>query len=405
MAKKKIEKTEDDFYTLMAKETGGRLLAGAGASRYFIDTGNLALNWICSGKFLGGGYPTGITEIYGPPASSKSLLVYTAMGNVQKQNGYTILLDLERSSNEGFAMVAGHVDPSKLIVQYPLTLEDIHQLIVQTVNYIRKHKGPDVPILFGLDSIGVAMCRRELAESKIPLNATKEQMKGMKEQPGERAKAAGKMFRQVNPFLDDNNASLIVLNQTRASIGTYGQDETTAGGGKALPFYANCRLRTAAAKQIEHAKLKRPIGVNVRFRNKKSRSFIPFLSTENVQLYFDKGINPLGGLLSVLINAGRVVLAGKGVYQVVDPWAEGKEIKFRASGARNDVAAEVLYGCPSLIDATSEQQVRDYLGIFAEAVDQSLSEDVEERDLEADDISDDDAIANSIGTAEEYAEE
>jgi recombination protein RecA len=388
MPKKKKEKEESkDFFANLAEHTGGRILKGLGDSRYFVDSGNLALNYINSGRFMGGGWPTGITEVYGPPASAKSLLAYAALGACQRMGGVAILLDCERAANEKFAVSAGHVNENELIIQTPLFIEDVERKIYNMTKYIRTEMGDDIPIFFAWDSIGVASCEREYKETNLPDKYTQEQFKkivGGKEQPGERAKAAGRLLRKINPFLDEYNASLFVINQTRMTIGQmWGDPEVTAGGGKALPFYANCRVRTSPMKKIEDKAKKIPIGVNLRLRNKKSRSFVPFLGTSNVQLYFASGINPLGGLLEVLIGAGRV--AGKGTYTVQEPWAGGEEIKFKASMARNDVPIELILQCPALVDAESTKEIEDYLAIYSEAYKLSMSDDVVETIVEGED--------------------
>lgn len=408
MARPKKENKENDFFSKLAEQTGGKVLKGIGSSKRFFDTGNLATNYISSGKFLKGGLPTGITELYGPPATAKSLWGYTVLGLCQREGGYAILLDCERSANEQFAIKAGHIDENKLLVYNPITFEAIEAKIVTITTAIRKEKGMDVPIVFLWDSIGVAMTRREWAETKLPEKYTIAEFKkivGGKEQPGERAKASGKLLRKLNPFLDENNASMIVINQTRASIGTYGMDETTAGGGKALPFYANCRIRTAAAKQIINKKREVPIGVNLKVKNKKNRSFVPMLATEEIQLYFDRGINPLSGLLTVLINAGRIESASKGYWKINEPWAGGKEdAKFQGSRVSNLIPISVLYEFPTLIDAEDADEVKNYLETFGSAVDIPSEEDIGEKAMsEEDDIDSDDKEALAIieGKAED----
>ena len=165
MAKtKKNNDTDDDFYAALAKETGGKMLKGIGSSRYFIDTGNLSLNYLCSGKFFGGGIPTGISEFFGPSMSAKTLLGYTVLGACQKMNGYAILLDCERQANENFAVTAGHVDENKLVVQSPITIEQVGAKIRSMTKMIREKKGNETPILFVWDSIGVTPCEREYRE-------------------------------------------------------------------------------------------------------------------------------------------------------------------------------------------------------------------------------------------------
>ena len=66
MAKKKNEGVDDGFFESLAEETGGAVLNSIDSVKYFVDTGSLALNYICSGQFITGGIPGGkLTEIYG----------------------------------------------------------------------------------------------------------------------------------------------------------------------------------------------------------------------------------------------------------------------------------------------------------------------------------------------------
>ena len=326
------------------------MLEEIGASQYFLDTGNLALNYICSGKFISGGVPGGkITEVYGPPAGGKSLLGMTVLGSTQRKGGIAVMLDCERASNPVFAETAAHVDTSKLVVCEPISIEQVVTKITNLTKQIRAHYGMDIPICFMWDSIGVTPTEREWKETDLPENYTKEQLKaiaGSLEKPGERARAAGDALRKLNPFLSENNATLFIINQLRQKIGVlFGSDETGAGGGKALEFYCSCRLRTSAHAKIEAkedkkkmSKLtKKSLGVNLSFRNMKSRCFTPFLNTSQVQLYFDNGVNPLGGLLSVLMAAGRVEKVSNGNYKVLNPWCGDEEITFKSSEVRNDV--------------------------------------------------------------------
>ena len=67
---KKNADAGDDIFAELAAETGGEVVGESEkASNYYIDTGNLALNYCCSGRFMTGGVPGGrLTEIYGPSA-------------------------------------------------------------------------------------------------------------------------------------------------------------------------------------------------------------------------------------------------------------------------------------------------------------------------------------------------
>lgn len=389
------KKSEDDFYSNIATKTGGMTLDTAGKVSYFVDTGNLALNYICSQRFIGGGIPGGkITEVYGPPATSKSLLGYCCLASCQRMDGISVLLDCERAGNADFAMNAGHVDPAKLITYEPISIKQVETKIIAATKAIRAHFGLDKPILFVWDSIGVTPSEREWKETSLDENPTKAEIKaaGGSERPGERARQSGDLLRKINPFLNENNATLFVINQTRNKIGVmYGSPETTAGGGEALKFFASCRLRTSIGKIIE-SKTGLPLGVNLTFQNKKSRSSVPGLKTTGVQLFFESGINPLGGILTLLLNIGRIVTVGKSRFKVCEPYSDGQDVEFTVSVTkRNDIPIEVITKCPKLIDAKNQKQVEDYLALFKGAIDLSFGDSIVEKESKGEEDSDEES--------------
>jgi RecA/RadA recombinase len=385
MARKK--KTEEyNVIDDIVQNHGAILLKDVGSSNYFVDTGNLSLNYICSGRFIDGGIAGGkITEIYGPPASSKSLVGMSILHGAQQMGGYAIFLDCEHGTNRDFAVAAAHVDPEKLVVceRGVETIERVFLKIHNIIKKIRDKKGPDVPIVFIYDSIGVSPCDREYKEIDLPEDYKKkdfDKIVGRHEQPGERARIAGKELRKIAPVLDRENATLFVVNQVRKKIGVlFGSPDAMAGGGEALTFYASCRLRVAPQKVIKHTKLEIPIGINVKIENKKNRSFSPHWQTEGVKLYFDSGINPLGGLRDIFLKIGRIEEApGQAMYKVKEPWAEGREITFKSTKEENSVPPELLLDCPPIIDAESKEQVEQYLSAFGEAIRLTNSDDVKE---------------------------
>lgn len=404
MAKKKAVKKDNFLDELFACTDGGKILKDVGKSSYFLDTGNLALNYISSGKFIKGGLPGGkIIQVYGPPSGGKSLLGNTILGSCQRLGGWSILLDCERASNPKFAETAAHVDIENLIVYEPISIEQVTTKITNITKKMREHFGVDVPICFVWDSIGVTPTEREWRETDLPENYTKEDLRriaGSLEKPGERARAAGDALRKLNPFLSEHNATLFIINQLRQKIGVlFGSDETTAGGGKSLEYYCSSIIKTSAHAKIEEKAnskstskhTKKALGVNLSFRNQKNRCFTPFLNTAQVQLYFDKGVNPVGGLLSIFMAAGRVEKLSGGNYIVTEEWSDGNEIKFKSSEERNDVPIDLLLKCPKLIDAESEQEVADYLSIYGEAIDLANSGTTEDIP-----VSDEDEIKNPL---------
>ena len=88
MGRQKKSSAEDDIFSSLASSIGGEILSNLDTAKYFVDTGNLAINYCCSGKFVGGGSPAGrLTEIYGPSASSKSLIGANILFGCQRMGG------------------------------------------------------------------------------------------------------------------------------------------------------------------------------------------------------------------------------------------------------------------------------------------------------------------------------
>lgn len=388
MAKAKSTKSnEDSILEDILASTGGETLRNAGIVPYYINAGNLAINYACSGRFINGGFPGGrIVEAFGPEASGKSFLGYCFLGSVQRQGGIAVLLDCERSSGSEFAERCGHVDPDKLLTYDPVTLQQVEKKIISVVRAIRA-KFPKKPIGIVWDSIGVNPTEREFSEVELPDNATKAQIDAVGlERPGERAKFANKILRSLNPFLNDNDATLYVINQVRKKIGViYGSDETTSGGGEALKFYASLRFRTGAPREFQDKDTKMSLGVNMTITNKKNRHFTPGIKIENVPLFFKSGINPLGGLLDALLMAKRVEPSkGAGKYKVLSPWNGGDEEATFQQAKSTPFAPEILKKYPGLVDAESPNEVDEYLKEWYEAIDLTTSDSVEQVEKDQD---------------------
>ena len=383
MAKKK----SDDIINFLAKATKAEVLGNTTPVRYFIDTGNLAFNWSCSGRFMGGGIPGGrISEFYGPEGSGKTYWGCNVVRGCQAIGGIPVYLDCENSLNNDWIVKTSHIDLDRTLVFDPSSgvdsLEGCFDKIYSTIRNLRE-KDPDTPLVFVYDSLSASPSNDELQETTRDWNPDK------KDQPGTRARICSKEFRKLNTLMEKTNCTLLVLNQTRMKIGVlYGSPIISGGGGESLKFYASLRVCTAVQKKIENKKLGTAMGINLKVRNVKNRCTAPFLEAEGVQLYWKDGVNPLSGLLTALIQSARIDKAGNGTYVIKEPWAAGQEIKFRASKARNDIDADTLYKCPALVDAKDEQELRDYIAIFGSAISQSQNEENEETDAGGPDAGD-----------------
>lgn len=379
------------FLSKIAKSTGGEI-ASKNTVKYYVDTGNLAMNWSCSGRFIKGGIPGGrITEIYGPSASGKSLIAANTLAGVQKLGGYAIYLDVENSLNPEWMARSSHVNVDQLI-HFPIMvipcLEDAFHKMYKVTQAIRA-EDKTAPILFVYDSISSSMCRREMMETELPDNYTAADFKRIvkrNEQPGERAKAISKEMRKLNKEIAQYDATCVIINQVRmGDFGSYTGPKEVTPGGKAVEFYSSLRFRTQGKKRIDNKKLGTIVGVNSQVKNTKNRTCSPFRIAENVKLLFDDGINPISGLLSALVQSERVVPAKKaGTYNVVPAYLPSDKESYTFSGNKevNDVPLDLLLECPKLVDAESREEVEEYLSHFGDFLVKFSNQDLTETVME-----------------------
>lgn len=354
----------EDAYLQLAASIGGEVLEQTDSVKEWIDTGNLALNYLCSGKFVGGGIPSGkVIEIYGPSSSCKTLFATNMLKGCQKKGGFALFLDAENTLNKDFARKASHLEVSKVLVLKADSLQKAFAKMMAAIRKIREKFGPEKPIVIVYDSIAASPSDREFAETEM----TEDQMMKAKDMPGERAKTISKAMRQLTPLIESTNTTVLFINQVRQKIGVmFGNPETTTGG-VALSFYTSLRLKTKAEKRFTD-KLDNVIGMGVTVRNVKNKCFKPFIEARNMNLLYDQGINPFSGLLELLVQTERIVGTGGGNYTVSEPYANGQEIKFKANLERNDVPLEALLKCPAMVDATTTDEVQEYMNVFGNAV-------------------------------------
>ncbi len=380
----------------LANAVGGELLDRMDTVKQWIDTGNLALNYACSGMFFGGGIPIGkIIEIWGNSSSCKTLFALNFIRGIQRVGGIPIFIDVENTLNKTFAERAAHIDTSGVIV-IPVdkvdSLEKAFNQIHVVLREINKLYGNERPVVIVYDSIAASASEREFAETTIDMfNTSKEAKKEAgagADKPGEHAKIIGKELRKLNPVLNRENASVVIINQIRQKIGVmFGNPDTKASGGRSLEYYCSMSLKTKAYKKLKDDR-ENVKGILVSVENTKNKCFRPFIEApNNAQLLFDAGINPVGGLLECLYKDYRIDKASKKGYWTVSPkYSGGEEVQFQASMEKNVIPIEVLLKCPKLLDAESSEQVESYLNSFNLTGEQNYQEqdikDGEELDAE-----------------------
>lgn len=334
----------------------------------FISTGNFALDYIISGKFWKGGIPLGrISEIYGNSSSGKTVVATHVLQNVQKEGGIAILIDSENAYNAQFAQVLG-IDVKSLVYSNSETLEGCYTSIVKMVNLIRNKTNRPVMIVY--DSIAASPSKDE--REKITTG------EDLKSEMGKRAQISSAYLRTLAGLLKKQRIGLVVINQLRSKVGVlYGDPNTTAGGGRSLEYYCSVRLECKKRKSIVDEK-ERAMGIFLDVNNTKNKLASPFRKVQELELFFNKGICPISGLLDILIQEDRVTKSGAWCTIV------GTEYKFQAKNL-----LKALLDNPSLIDCPSKEDLEEFISRNKHSLSESISnEDAIEksRELETEEV-------------------
>lgn len=231
-----------------------------------ISTGSVVLDSI-----TGGGFPKGrLIEIYGKESSGKTSIALTAVGNVQREGGTAVFIDVEHALDPRYAKKLG-VDVDNLAVSQPDHAEQALQLVSSLA-------ASGVVDIIVLDSIAALVPKAEL-------EGTMEQ-----QTIGALARLMSKGLRKIISIANRTNTTIIFVNQTRDAIGQFSPmgTPTTTPGGKAMKFYASQRIEINRMQKVMDGK--EAIGNEVRLTVRKNKIAPPFGQGVTV-LTFGHGIN------------------------------------------------------------------------------------------------------------------
>jgi recombination protein RecA len=127
------------------------------------------------------------------------------------------------------------------------------------------------------------------------------------------ARLMSKFMRRIVTPLQQSGTALILINQLRTMLGSYGAPERPTGG-KAIPFYASVRIeiRSNASQRLGDAKT--PYGQTCTATVKKNKVGPPHRTCE-YDLIFNEGISAEGSILEVAEATGVISRPkGSGTY-------------------------------------------------------------------------------------------
>ena len=268
----------------------------------YISSGNLAINFVISGKYLTGGFPLSrLSVINGSESSGKTLLAQLACISCMRKGGRAFYLDTEGTFDQQIYTKLGGDVKTLRYKQYH-TLEETWTAMMKLIDTVRA-KDKKTPLLFIFDSLADTPSQTEfqaLDEGTI--------------KPGDirmiaawRASVNSKYLALLSKKVAPNNVTIIITNQLRASMSKYG-DQFTMPGGSHLKFAASTVNRSSVHAKVfppdnENAD---PIGIHGKFKNTKNKVFIPFKETE-YNIIFGEGIDPLSGFPESLARYGKLV--------------------------------------------------------------------------------------------------
>ena len=251
-----------------------------------VPTGSLSLDLA-----LGiGGLPKGrIIELYGHESSGKTTLALHAVANVQKAGGSAAFIDAEHALDPGYARKIG-VDLDNLIVSQPNSGEEALTICEELV----KSGALDIVVV---DSVAALTPQAEIDGAMGDSHV------------GLQARLMSQAMRKLTAAIAQSGTLCVFTNQVREKkIGVmFGNPETTPGG-KALKFYASCRLQVQRIGAIKNT-AGEIVGNRTRVKVVKNKVAAPFTEAE-FDILYSCGISYEGSVIDAAIARGVVEKRG-----------------------------------------------------------------------------------------------
>jgi recombination protein RecA len=249
-----------------------------------IPTGSLSLDIALGGQ----GIPRGrIIEIFGPESSGKTTLALHCAAEAQKTGGIAAIIDAEHAFDPTWAKKLG-VELDTLLVSQPTSGEEAMQITEMLI----KSNAVDVIIV---DSVAALVPKAELEGEMGDTHV------------GLQARLMSQAMRKLTGAISKSKTSVIFINQIREKIGVmFGSPETTPGG-RALKFYASCRIDVRRIGQLKEGE--EIVGQRVRAKVVKNKVAPPFRIAE-FDMMHTNGISYEGDILDLGLTNKIVARSG-----------------------------------------------------------------------------------------------
>lgn len=279
----------DTVIKLIRKEFGEmsilRLGEKTNSSVEVVSTGAFSLDLA-----LGvGGLPKGrIVECYGHESSGKTTLALHVVANAQKKGGVCAFIDAEHALDPHYARKIG-VNLDDLIVSQPNSGEEALTICHELV----RSGAVDVVVI---DSVAALTPQAEIDGDMGDCHV------------GLQARLMSQAMRKLAATLAQTKTLCLFTNQVREKIGiVFGNPETTPGG-KALKFYASCRLQVQRIGAIKSASGE-VVGNRTRVKVVKNKVSAPFTEAE-FDILYACGISYEGSVIDAALTVNVIEKRG-----------------------------------------------------------------------------------------------
>jgi recombination protein RecA len=351
------------------------------------------------------GYPRKrITEIYGPEASGKTTAALHAIIEVQKAGGLAVFLDYEHALDADYARKLGvSFAEDQLLFYSPDTLEQGMQTI-----YVALQGGVDLIVV---DSVA-AMVPKEEMEAKLDKEG----------RMGALARVLGRNLPKLigwlnnEKFLKNNpeGCAVLLLNQTRADVGSKIKGSVKTPGGFAMKFYCTIRLQFMPQKQeflkqrnkFTGKEVSYPYGSHTRVKMVKNKLDLKNGHTHDIFIRYGHGIDDYYSLIAAGLYY-KVIRKEGSWFHCEEQRYQGREAlrKFLKEHADvcEKVRLEVLARCQG--SGVIEEEDLSEEDLFAQDLDRSMEDmhEHEEEDegefeeIEEVEVSEEDSDMGSVG--------